>query len=578
MDGIHFSDPLTSNTSSQSAVGQSQLVALMEVKSQQSPVSITPPQSEWSSLIADNPEENPQKILYAASCKAEGKICDQYIEQSASEILRHPYYKFPQVTDPGIKKALLKSEPKQLLPDDGQEIYEACCQEMGHAPVRLFLQNILSPEIDLKYYGIRKNHFRAMAKALMRNRNVKILNLTDNFLSVDDCYHIGQVLFCNTTLSDLIIAGCRIGPHGFLRMKSGLEANRKLMKIDLSRNHLGDEGGVLFAQHIIEGGSTPIVNLSNNALGIKTASRLARAARASCELTHLDLSWNNFYSEEPVANMINSLAKSTVLKAVNLSWNGLRGNVVAKAIGNLFLCPSLKKINLSNNKLSGEDILIPITSKLPNSQSVKLLNLSSNPITQTYATSILEIMLNPGVKLKTLLLDDIRVNGKFFECLEMIKTMESRNKFKVTYGDVDVIKPPSQIDARKIIVLRADFLCRSSVKNKMDFAVYMFRIAREFHEQIDSKDLVERVANDHAPLDEDLINGLVAAFPVPPKTAKEAKETKNKDSYGALDLNALVEYIHMMWPQKRIPTLAPRRSLGINKKKTPRKANKAKGK
>lgn len=67
------------------------------------------PMEEWSSLIITEPEMKNQKMtLYKKGLydPGSGEICTKYITMSDSSVLRHKYYQYPSVRDPGIIEAL----------------------------------------------------------------------------------------------------------------------------------------------------------------------------------------------------------------------------------------------------------------------------------------------------------------------------------------------------------------------------------------------------------------------------------------------------------------------------------------
>ena len=53
--------------------------------------------------------ENVKMLLYQQGLydPGSGEICTKYVSMSDSTVLRHPYYNYPGVKDPGIKEALL---------------------------------------------------------------------------------------------------------------------------------------------------------------------------------------------------------------------------------------------------------------------------------------------------------------------------------------------------------------------------------------------------------------------------------------------------------------------------------------
>ncbi|CAH2073137.1 unnamed protein product, partial [Iphiclides podalirius] len=208
--------------------------------------------SEWSSLVEELPEENVKRKLYAEGLyePGSGEICTKYVAMSASSVIRHPFYNYPAVLDPGIKEAILDPEDKVVYPNDGQKLYLAICKEMNQCPVKSFHEGLIKEVIDLRYYNVNPNGVKAMAKALEHNRNVTALDLTDNFLNDDACYHLSEMLVTNSVLKDLNLTGCRIGPSGVKQLMFGLPLNRSLRVLNLSKNQIGDEGIKYLAESI----------------------------------------------------------------------------------------------------------------------------------------------------------------------------------------------------------------------------------------------------------------------------------------------------------------------------------------
>ncbi|CAH0406326.1 unnamed protein product [Chilo suppressalis] len=506
-----------------------------------------PPMSEWSSLTVSIPEENKKKALMAQGLYSpgSGEVCAKYITMSDSDVFRHHYYNYPAVLDPGITQALLVPEQPVIYTDDGQDLYKALCKEMDTHVVGLFHAGLITEEINISYYGVNPYAVRPMAMALQFNKTVRRVNLSNNFLNDDACFHLSQMLTTNTTIKELNLEGCRIGSSGIFRLGSTLAVNRSLEVLNLSKNCLGEEGGIRFASQIGDGAGVPRIILSNNDLGRLTAFAFAEALEYRNKITHLDLSWNNFFHAPSAVKMLEQLSNSEVLEDINLSWNALEGERIASAIQSLLCVPTLRVLNLSNNRFNGEAIRLMI-SNLMKSKKLTIFDLSFNPLSTVDAHAVLEKMLRPRVKIETLLMEGISVEKTFLVLLEKVMRMKSRKNFSIKYGRVLSNWTIEGPNVRKLILERANYLGMRERKRRVDIALFFLRINKDYTRHIPVKVLLDRIELENVPMDEDLVNEMAVLFPGP-------KSTKTK----TVNINAICEYIHRIWPEKKLPPTPP---------------------
>lgn len=506
-----------------------------------------PPMSDWSSLIVVLPEQNKKMALLAQGLYSPGSgdVCGKYIAMSDSDIARHLYYNYPAVLDPGIMEALEDPRKPTIYKFDGQDLYLALCAEMNICPVRLFHRSLLTAEINLSFYGVNPNGVRPMAMALLYNRTVRRLDLTDNFLNNDACYHLARLLMINSTLKELVLSGCRIGASGMLRLASTLPVNRSLETLDLSKNCLGDDGAVHFAKTIFEGAGVTRVSLSRNNLGRATAIALAESFECRNVITHLDLSWNNFFHAPSMVKILDELSESTALQELNLSWNAMEGERVAAALKYVFRVPSLKVLNISNNRFQGEAVMV-LLGNLGKAKKLVTLDLSFNPLSTEDAYHTLEKMLRPAVKLENLCLDGITVEKSFLTLLERVTKMKSRKKFSIKHGRVLHNWTVAGPDPRRLIMERMDYLGKSNRRQRLDVALFFLKIGKEYKKPIPVKTLIDIKDSVKAPLDDDLINRLAEIFP-------GSKSAKTK----TINIQAICEYVNRIWPDKKLPPTPP---------------------
>lgn len=470
-----------------------------------------------------------------------GEICAKYIRMSDSSVYIHPYYNYPAVLDPGIKPALLYPEPQPPpYSDDGYELYMDLCKEHNVCPVRLFYSNLLNPEIDLKYYCVSSPSVRMMAIALQRNNYVKRLNLTDNYINIDACYHLGQMILTNTTLTELIIDGCMIGEVGLRNLTVEMKSNYSIKTFSLARNDLNDIGGELFARVIFAGAQFEKINLSYNNLGVKTAVGLHEALEIHNILTHIDMSRNPLVNVGAVVQFLKTLADTgDSLQELNLSYTGLSSDRVAEAIALVTQLNKIKFIDLRGNKFSDDSAPL-LVSKLMGSK-LQVYDLSDNEFSPAGACKLLVPLTKPTVHLKKLFLDNICVNRTFIGILARVQKMKIRKNFVITFDRILHDWVAIGADPRSLILRRGDFMGKMKKKAPKDVPMFLLSLSYAA-DYLRPKELIVMMKDQRIPTNDDWVDGLTKAFPGP---VIDKKPTVNSVM--------MREFIKRLWPNLRLP-------------------------
>ncbi|KPJ19097.1 Uncharacterized protein C14orf166B [Papilio machaon] len=508
--------------------------------------SVEVPISDWSSMINEGPGENPKYALYAAGLyrPGSGEICAKHIAMSASSVLIHPYYHYPAIPDPGIKAAILEPEEKVIYTDDGQAKYLAACKDMNQCVVETFYKGLLEEKIDLKYYCVDPYGVKAMAIALQNNRNVTSIDFTDNFLNDDACFHLGEMLVTNVVMRELNLTGCRIGASGVKRLMANLPTNRSLRCLNLSKNKIGDEGAKYILDGFVRGLELPRLILRYNDLTGEGANYLTEALETYDRFTHLDLSWNKL-SLIPYGtfHLLLQLSNCENLEDLNLSWNALCGPRIGSGIKAVMSAGKLKKLDISNNRFS-DDAIDDIADGMWFAKKMVTLDVSYNPMSVNDALKIIGKMKFGRVKVQNLLMENIIVNSNFLQQLHHIKKI--KKKVIITHGDVTESSKPSDPDMREIVLNRADFLTKKQKKVQADIALFAQQLVKEGRTKMNAKAFVEAVEASGLPLNDDLVNEIINAFPGP-------KSGKGK----TIDVNHLVDFAKRKWPDRKLPPTPP---------------------
>ncbi|KAJ8732506.1 hypothetical protein PYW07_015105 [Mythimna separata] len=497
-----------------------------------------------SNLLETEPDIPPKMKLYMEGLYSpgSGEICAKYIAMSTSTVLRHPYYDYPAILDPGIEEALFYPEPKKKYDDDGQELYLDLCKKMNLIPIRIFHRALLEEEINLKYYGVNPVAVRAMCLALARNQNVTRLDLTSNFLDhYDATYHLGEMLGYQNALTELVLSGCNIGSRYMRRVLNRL-GTRVMDLLDLSGNKIRDEGFPALTEQIFHGAVIKRLNLKRNDLTSDSLALLAEVLEFHDHTTHLDLSWNKFFINQGAIQLVRTLRHSKVLVELNLSYCNLSLGV---DIGALLRIPTLEVLDISNNTLAPRAAKI-IAKNLILATSLRILELSSNPFSPSDALEILLNMKNEAIGLKELRMDYISVNKDFAYELNEIRSLEFRRNTVITHGHIlkNYTLLPQDI---KVIYLKQLVMLTSTARKKDAFDILVYILdeskTREILEIPEFQRIMKRAG---APVEDDFLMGLSKCFPGP-KT-----ETKIRP----LNLEMMVDYIHRIYPHKE-PTPTP---------------------
>ena len=186
---------------------------------------------------------------------------------------------------------------------------------------------------------------------------LKHLDLGHNRLRHPACASVSHFLVETQSLHTLLLGRCNLGDLLTKRLLSGIERNRTLTTIDLSRN-LISTGEVV----ILVDGTHPTLrslDLSWNSLQGAAASSIARSLRNS-DLTDLNLAYNRFGdaggggSSSPAQELGTALRFNRYLLRLDLSGNGVQGPMAVVIMEGATQHNALRRINLSSNPLGFE--------------------------------------------------------------------------------------------------------------------------------------------------------------------------------------------------------------------------------
>jgi len=217
---------------------------------------------------------------------------------------------------------------------------------------------------------------------LLRNPNSKLkeLDIGRNYIDDEGATVLGNALAKNNTLKKLSLYGNqRITSTGWMAFSSCCleNANSSLEELNLSENNIGDDGVAAFAAALVNNTTLEVLDMSYaqsvSAAGWGTFFNLLMNSNSALET--LDLSTNHI-GDEGVASMVDSLANMSSLKCLNLRDNQFITATGWRTLSNLLRHPNciLEELHLEDNDDSiNDEVVIAFANSLANNISLKAL-------------------------------------------------------------------------------------------------------------------------------------------------------------------------------------------------------------
>lgn len=93
------------------------------------------------------------------------------------------------------------------------------------------------------------------------------------------------------------------------------------------------------------------LNLSCNALSLKTSIAFGEVLPLNGTLRRLDLCHNRFYEQFAIVKLLDGLMRNKSVEYLDISWNALYGEIVGKSFSKTIKGSKLKVLKIENNKL-----------------------------------------------------------------------------------------------------------------------------------------------------------------------------------------------------------------------------------
>lgn len=300
--------------------------------------------------------------------------------------------------------------------------------------------------LDLSSNELTCDGVQEMVEYFNRNESLISINLSShkglhrNRFGAKGAEGIGKILYGSKILSVLNISGTSIGDEGLECLFKGIENCKSLLELNISCNGIGWEKIDGLGVAISKSGLTKL-DISNNKLGNDGADGICQMLMGhdmnSCALEILDVSENEI-STKGASRIFYALTNNNMLRSLDLSMNmfgsGLSDNFAMFLIEN----SGLKKLSLSKCEIKSA-ALGSLPEALPKNRTLEELDLSKNKICDNGAEAICQgLCRNLGLKKLNLSTNYIKERGgkAFANCFRMNHSLEELNLKENNINDI----------------------------------------------------------------------------------------------------------------------------------------------
>ncbi|XP_066462651.1 NACHT, LRR and PYD domains-containing protein 3-like isoform X1 [Eleutherodactylus coqui] len=255
-------------------------------------------------------------------------------------------------------------------------------------------------ELDLSECHLDDEGLNRLAPAL---HNLQILSLTYNNLSDTSCTQLASGIRNNPSLKKLDLSDNNLsGPHFSDLMDALSSPACRIEELHLKYNNLPDTSCTQLASGIRNNPSLKKLDLSDNNLSGPHFSDLMDALSSpACKIEELNLGYNNLL-DTSCTQLASGIRNNPSLKKLGLFYNNLSGPHFSDLMDALS-SPTcrIEKLDLGDNNLS-DTSCTQLASGIRNNPSLKILDLSKNRLSGPYFSDLMDALSSPACNIEDL--------------------------------------------------------------------------------------------------------------------------------------------------------------------------------
>jgi Ran GTPase-activating protein (RanGAP) involved in mRNA processing and transport len=250
------------------------------------------------------------------------------------------------------------------------------CNDLDAAAAGLILDALASrgkgegvlTELDLSKNRIGPDAAESIAAMLTRSKKLRKLDLSGNFMGEKRVWYVGQ----DGREMEQLLTGA--GPS----LGMALSSCRSLKSLNLAGNKMGAGTGPAFGGALRNNSMLTHLDLSDNAIGPEggRALTLAFTSGSKCAVTHLSLG-HNFLGPAVGKLLAVALKKNRALRWLDISDNSMRTRAVVSIAISLRTNLSLTHLNIARN-MAGPSAASALGATLELNEGLTSLNISGN--------------------------------------------------------------------------------------------------------------------------------------------------------------------------------------------------------
>ncbi len=178
-------------------------------------------------------------------------------------------------------------------------------------------------------FGMNDDDCLLIANALIINRSLQYLKLSQNKITSKGCKAIGEMLKSNRTLIYLKICRNKLRDEGIQFICEALMINETLQHLDIYQTKMSTIGCASIAQMLRTNRTLTLIDIGDNNISDNGIIVIADALKYNNTLIELDAKWNKITKKGGLA-LINTLKSNRTLKTVKLQFNSMPQEVEKK--------------------------------------------------------------------------------------------------------------------------------------------------------------------------------------------------------------------------------------------------------
>uniref|UniRef100_A0A8B9DHY5 NLR family CARD domain containing 3 n=1 Tax=Anser cygnoides TaxID=8845 RepID=A0A8B9DHY5_ANSCY len=264
--------------------------------------------------------------------------------------------------------------------------------------------------LDLQHNVIKEDGAAFLAEALLTNHKLTTLHLQKNSIGAQGARKIAEALKRNCSLKELMLSSNSVGDNGSVALAEALKVNHSLQSLDLQSNSISSAGVAALTVALCSNKGLINLNLRENSISKEGGPAIARALRTNSTLRRLDLAANLLYDEGGKAIAL-AMKENRALTSLHLQWNFIQANAATALAQALKSNSSLASLDLQENAI-GDEGMAALSAALKVNTTLADLHLQVASVGAAGAQALAEaLMVNKSLQILDLRGNFIGVAG-----------------------------------------------------------------------------------------------------------------------------------------------------------------------